>query len=82
METKFTPGKWEVNWYPDADGEVNYYGIGERYDDSKAQANAHLIAASPEMYAYLDKIAKSETVWCISDIEELLALARGEESNQ
>lgn len=81
-ETKFTPGPWAI--------EENL-GTDERYCDwhsigpvelpgGKADANSHLIAAAPELYALAEAFADDN----ISDAEfnrmrrAALAKARGE----
>ena len=57
-DTKWTSGQWYrySHWFigtKDADGEVQY-SIGRVWpDDTEAEANAHLIAAAPELYEAL-----------------------------
>lgn len=82
---KFTPGPWRVDpmYWPDvqtADGalEVACTGdsvlIGGPTDSKDAQsANAHLIAAAPELYDYILKNGHDD------EAKALLAKARGEE---
>jgi len=58
-ETKFTPGPWETgqaSW--NEDGEVQYtlHGIHEL-----RVADAHLIAAAPELYEALERLIKAGT---------------------
>lgn len=67
-EAKFTPGPWDYckphkRWlvYPESarDGGIDYYiaeaiNVDGRF--AEAKANAHLIAAAPEMYAALKEI--------------------------
>jgi len=54
--------------------ELDVYFDGEIGDEQKA--NANLIAAAPEMYKFLNDIAKGNGV--DYQIEQLLAKARGE----
>jgi len=57
-EAKFTPGPWRF----EADGDTNYAKIfcssdphdGDNLRGYCGKANAHLIAAAPEMYAELE----------------------------
>lgn len=63
-DTKFTKGKWEINktgphWNnPDLTNiEVVYGDIGEAICDTVyEEADAHLIAAAPEMYGALNRV--------------------------
>ena len=92
-ETKFTKGEWQVS----GDGlNVNSGGcrVARAYSGSNiayvqpARANAHLIAAAPEMYAIIANIVKYSklndssvneyTHNSILSFEKLLAKARGE----
>lgn len=68
METKFTPGPWKVepvNY--DGDGGTlvrfngvciaNVWGVLEyRQVDEESSANAHLIAAAPELYEAMEDL--------------------------
>lgn len=70
-ETRFTPGPWDYckphkRWlvYPESarDGGIDYYiaeaiNVDGRF--AEAKANAHLIAAAPEMYAALEAFAEA-----------------------
>lgn len=85
-ETKFTKGEWQVS----GDGlNVNSGGcrVARAYSGSNiayvqpARANAHLIAAAPEMYKLLeDYLMKCNFVYGenYDEVEELLKKARGE----
>ncbi|AVR75880.1 hypothetical protein ValSw33_56 [Vibrio phage ValSw3-3] len=95
----FTKGEWvlhRVNHDMTIDGEVHVVAsegypsafVPSWIDDEEAaieaMANAHLIAAAPEMYEMLEKIlAEYKAIMlgessAVSDIEQLLAKARGE----
>ncbi len=64
-EQKHTPGPWEVRQHTGSDGELgpnddwSIYGPGDKWIcheggyNENVQADAHLIAAAPEMYALL-----------------------------
>lgn len=61
METKWTPGPWKrrdgAEWIVDAArgcGRVASVGLGR----DEADANAHLIASAPDLYAALEYYAK------------------------
>lgn len=80
MKTKFTKGKWVVE-----DGKtvlcnghkVAYVSSGDNIPYfENIKANAHLIAAAPEMYKFLDDLANGRGT--DYPIEKLLAKARGE----
>lgn len=90
-EPKFTRGEWrirgdEIGIADSSDtqsyGMMNFICHVDTYDFGKEQseANAHLIAAAPEMYELLEYIKQYHC--CDSDlcnsIIELLAKARGE----
>jgi len=100
METKFTKGNWSIDdtrvngkhvessWCVSVDGcSLATVTSGPTFGttDSTQKANAHLIAAAPDMYKLLnelnehmnsDSCANSDE-W-IDDIKSLLAKARGE----
>ena len=99
MTTKFTPGPWTATSYPDsleasvlapicgteAIGEIAW--IGENNFKTQAEANAHLIAAAPDMYveceaalSFLQDDSKSpqRRAAMIEYLEATLAKARGE----
>ena len=96
-ETKFTPGPWTATSYPDsleasvlapicgteAIGEIAW--IGENNFKTQAEANAHLIAAAPEMYEALEQCLERLEVIDparlsnrIANAKAVLAKARGE----
>ena len=84
MEAKFTKGKWSIfgDWGICKDGcEADLIGTFEPrgFGQKEGFANAHLIAAAPEMYEMLSDIrdAIAEDHWA-KDIDNLLAKARGE----
>jgi hypothetical protein len=88
-ETKFTPGPWEYKQTSGYDyGSTTYWlpGICTNVDK---EANAHLIAAAPDLYAaceqlLMDEDSISERTDLVSTCESLekikaaLAKARGE----
>lgn len=95
MGAKFTKGEWSISVDCWADGHVSIDGfehsaiavvVSEMDDGSKKEelsANAHLIAAAPEMYEMLEKIHEGiagvgEYGEFYYDVKELLAKARGE----
>ncbi|AUS01382.1 hypothetical protein NVP1284A_55 [Vibrio phage 1.284.A._10N.286.55.A5] len=89
-ETKFTKGEWVVDydnnssceWYYTGPAKVEYSYRASAIEYSEALANAHLIAAAPEMYELLDSLYVHLDF--IGDeryknnIKNLLAKARGE----
>ena len=95
METKFTKGEWDAvidNWqcWIDSDeGLVADLGHSD-VPYQEAEANAHLIAASPEMYEMLERVC-NELIPIAGETEkqesfrfeilDLLAEARGEHGN-
>lgn len=85
--TRFTKGPWGL----DFDYSSVIHVISENdlegspfVCDTQHEPDAHLIAAAPEMYAMLDKIlAEYKAIMIgesssVSDIEQILAKARGE----
>jgi len=92
MDTKFTPGPWVIrNWGGDdwPDNRVSIAStdnsealfINARYANN-VEANAHLIAASPDLYAMLHALRfnmEVDVFEYFTEIDELLAKARGEQ---
>lgn len=87
METKFTKGEWRVeyngSWYQivaieknDRDWIADTCASSCRGDLALGEANAHLIAAAPDMYKFLESLQLDVTNDYKRD--ELLAKARGE----
>lgn len=79
---------WAISVKRSYDGSIHHcfaevtYKMEDEDHNEELEANAHLIAAAPEMYEMLEKIAKS-TVYdhnyeTAKPIFELLAKARGE----
>lgn len=87
-ETKFTKGEWLIA------NETFIYAMNEigtnRFESNiqsagksaakadELKANAHLIAAAPDMYRMLDAIATLRILPTEEKLNELLAKARGE----
>jgi len=92
MEANFTKGDWVVDYKGTigtvkalVDAEYNITPTVAAYQitpsiihNNEAEANAHLIAAAPLMYELIERIGKSEQVWSMEEIQELLTKARGE----
>jgi hypothetical protein len=79
-DTKFTPGPWHT-WYEEM--EISIYDqnsdliCGPIKQCPEQEANAHLIAAAPDMYKALEEIEHSDEL--ASHIaKDALAKARGE----
>jgi len=100
MKAKFTKGPWIKGGSDDGGGCVNHiysddatgsavanvkFSIVRRRSD-ELEANAHLIAAAPDMYALLDELSaflsfkvKDDTLKGLKlNVDTLLAKARGE----
>ena len=95
MKSSFTPAPWSAigGYYP---GMIDI-NCGKKMsicvvisandltwqDGMERQANCHLIAAAPEMYAMLDRLSSQLTDInahsAANEIEALLAKARGEQ---
>lgn len=60
MSTAHTPGPWhyEEGNVRDKDGEMiaEVWGVEPTKDGNEVKANAHLLAAAPEMFAALEKL--------------------------
>ena len=95
-ETKFTKGEWTAI-FPHVESKgrlIADCGISNYGDHEEDEANAHLIATTPDMYAMLERQKqglwnlidlniilpqyKNDTKDLINDIETLLRKARGE----
>jgi len=88
-EAEFTKGEWIVLdgafVYALNDDGVNQFdltiqGHGDKgASDNELQANAHLIAAAPELYDFIEDLSQnSEDVTQREEAKRLLAKARGE----
>ena len=77
-EIKFTKGEWRVEGFVNGKGfEIAFNDDGEVIADYVyEESDAHLIAAAPKMYKFLDDIANGRGV--DYPIEQLLKEARGE----
>lgn len=82
METKFTKGEWKVERFVNNKGfEISFNDDGEVVADYvHEEADAHLIAAAPEMYEMLARCARelARNGYETETVHELLAKARGE----
>ena len=66
---KFTPGPWEVCEIQPGDKEIGIRGpsVEVDYDDvdhESARADAHLIAAAPDLYAALEETLRQAPCDC------------------
>ena len=85
MKEKFTQGEWYV---PETDCNTPLQVVGRDakrgiivFNDEfnkEDKANAHLIAAAPDMYRALEALVKGEGLPPGQTIERILAKARGE----
>ena len=103
MDTKFTKGEWYIEDYSSMldvgtkhNGSVCTVECGYQTSEmlidpnDEEMANAHLIAAAPDMYKMLDEVNKAiihcdneiglaDVITCMChDIDQLLKKARGE----
>lgn len=91
--TKFTKGEWVRDYYnvkTESGKLIADCGFSDEGCDKEEQANAHLIAAAPDMYKKLEDMSELLTMLdphthanieldcVVYDIEELLKKARGE----
>lgn len=87
MSEKWTKGPWEIRKYKDPYGsrnlaveiltdEIIIAKLGIEIDEECA-ANAHLIAAAPEMYALLERV-KDELVYHLSFSENAKLAVKAE----
>lgn len=86
-EAKFTKGEWCViddrNFGPSYGVQIGRDGgFKFHHEMANAEANAHLIAVAPEMYAMLEKLSGQLTDInahrAADEVDTLLAKARGE----
>ncbi|CAM0013761.1 hypothetical protein VPHK373_0076 [Vibrio phage K373] len=86
-EAKFTKGPWvargktpsRIYGMQRKDKEVIVAATGSVINE--AGANAHLIAAAPEMYELLEFISENPSETNVIEIRKLLAKARGEQND-
>ena len=92
METKFTKGEWIIKNNFQVGYNVNFgdgfFTIADCQVFSEGKANAHLIAAAPEMYEMLESLVEKIEEVIVGEghyfndegekIKNLLAKARGE----
>ena len=78
-DTKFTKGVWEATEHLyNGSYEVSNTHSGEQICYlNQGVYNAHLIAASPEMYAMLGEIMRDVSQVNVIEIRKLLEKARG-----
>lgn len=88
-QTKFTKGPWKVygDWMIiDSNGRLiaQFEPLNDELSNgntAESFANAYLIAAAPEMYEMLERVAQTalpETGALFDEVQRLLAKARGE----
>ena len=84
-EVKFTKGEWKVERFVNNKGfEISFNDDGEVVADYVyEEADAHLIAAAPEMYNLLERLTshnncKKDIIHLLGEADSLLAKARGE----
>ena len=93
METKFTKRPWEIVTDRESDHyllTVNCGGVMKIHiitfatditfaESVEIKANAHLIAAAPEMYEFIERLSDLDDCQMLkSESKQLLAKARGE----
>lgn len=93
METKFTKRSWEVCTSPESEHylltidcggvmqiQVITFATDITFAESiERKANAHLIAAAPEMYEFIEQLSDLDECQMLkTEIKHLLAKARGE----
>lgn len=90
IEAKFTKAPWKFNAHDGsitdctkAENEIAIAQLDDWHYLGMGYANAHLIAAAPEMYAILERLSRFSCDESIGDgnlwdIRELLVKARGE----
>ncbi|NCC61603.1 MAG: hypothetical protein EOM12_11820 [Verrucomicrobiae bacterium] len=68
---KHTPGPWEarlgMGWYVMAGGMTSGAMLVTGRSDSESKANAHLIAAAPEMLEALEKVMEASNLGEVAD---------------
>ena len=84
-EVKFTKGEWKVERFVNNKGfEISFNDDGEVVADYVyKEADAHLIAAAPEMYNLLEMLtnhnnSRKDIIHLLGEADSLLAKARGE----
>jgi len=92
MKAKFTKDEWLIITEPKSSGmcstatghfhietaDIHRFVTIDNESREESKANAHLIAAAPDMYELIERIGKADQVWSMEEIQELLATARGE----
>lgn len=83
-----TPGPWGVQGHGNdadvyvADKEIVAW-VGDPFDKKETEANAHLIAAAPDMLAMLEEIRECAYRWSeirtVEQLDKVIRKARGEE---
>lgn len=86
-KAKFTKGEWSVygDWAIKRKGTTEILASFEErgFNNQEGFANAHLIAAAPEMYDLLERLTsydncKKDIIHLLGEADNLLAKARGE----
>ncbi|MFT9070300.1 MAG: hypothetical protein ABF446_08385 [Acetobacter orientalis] len=81
-EVKFTPGPWRVRFgnigHVTAENGALVAKCQRLTSLCNLQANAHLIAAAPDLYEALERVIKiiDDSSWCLKLTEERAALAK------
>ncbi len=81
-EAKFTPGPWRVRFgnigHVTAENGALVAKCQRLTSLCNLQANAHLIAAAPDLYEALERVIKiiDDSPWCLKLTEERAALAK------
>jgi hypothetical protein len=83
MNTKFTEGNWESDYYNVVSNGrvVAECGFSANDYDKEEIANAHLITTAPDMYAMLEMLVNGDSINDHSIEKEVISLltkARGE----
>ena len=90
METEFTKGPWKILndrvGVIDKSGSQSFGMMQEvayvdmyNFGKQEGKANAHLIASSPEMYEFIERLSDLDECQMLkTEIKHLLAKARGE----
>ena len=83
MDTKFTNGEWRFTISKNGVRQISsslFGNICKMWGNKETVANAHLIAAAPDMYKFIDSLIGNGLVYGedVDKAMELLQSARGE----